>query len=239
MAYYTYEYIENHTKETKRLLGIDDEILKNLIEYVLLLEQKQKELESKSEVYLIKRGGGRKPKLIKEEQIILTLLYRRQNLTFQVLGLMFRVSESTAHKLFHYWQNILRDALPSSLIEQGEREGNIENILDILKEKVLLIDSEEQPIERHLSYQEQKNFYSGKKKQHTFKNQIISINDSNKSGKIIDIIDVVAGEPVPKSDIKIYRENLDKLPEEKKLIGDKAYVGESQIITPQKKPKNS
>jgi hypothetical protein len=51
-------------------------------------------------------------------------------------------------------------------------------------------------------------------------------------------VDVVAGEPGPKSDIKICRQNLYKFDENQTFKADKAYVGESQITTPKKKPKN-
>ncbi|PSN18471.1 hypothetical protein C7271_12380 [filamentous cyanobacterium CCP5] len=35
------------------------------------------------------------------EQIVLTLTYLRQHLTFQMLGLLFDVSESPAHNIFN------------------------------------------------------------------------------------------------------------------------------------------
>ena len=44
-------------------------------------------------------------------------MYLRQGLTFQVLGLLFEVSESTAHNTFNYWQRLFREILPASLIE--------------------------------------------------------------------------------------------------------------------------
>ena len=53
-----------------------------------------------------------------------------------------------------------------------------------------------------------------------------------------DIVDVVVGQPGPISDIKICRQTLNRFKQEQFLSGDKAYVGESQITTPSKKPKN-
>jgi len=51
------------------------------------------------------------------------------------------------------------------------------------------------------------------------------------------IVDVVVGKPGPVSGINLCRECLYKFHPEQRLIGDKAYVGESQIRTPHKKPK--
>jgi len=47
----------------------------------------------------IPAGGGRKPKLSLEEQIILTLTYLRHSATFQLLGIQFSVSETTANNV--------------------------------------------------------------------------------------------------------------------------------------------
>lgn len=101
----------------------------------------------------------------------------------------------------------------------------------ILGELQLIVDSCAQPRERPGEYHEQKRYYSGKKKNHTMKNQLIVL----PSGK--DIVDVVTGQPGAKSDINIFRERKDNFSREQKFIGDKAYEGESQITSPQKKPK--
>ncbi|MEM1392189.1 MAG: transposase family protein [Cyanobacteria bacterium P01_D01_bin.116] len=64
-----------------------------------------------------------------------------------------------------------------------------------------MVDSCEQPIERPGEYKEQKKYSEGKKKNHTRKNQLIVL----PNGK--DIVDVIAGKPGPKSDVKLFRES--------------------------------
>jgi hypothetical protein len=88
-----------------------------------------------------------------------------------------------------------------------------------------------QPRERPGEYKEQKKYYSGKKKSHTFKNQITVLPDGQ------DIVDVIAGEPGPKSDISLFRENQKDFDTNQKFQGDKGYIGEPSIKTPTKKPK--
>ena len=63
-----------------------------------------KEKVEKQKNRLIRPGVGAKPKLLVEYQIVLTLIYLRQGVTFQVLGLIFHVSESKANDIFNYWQ---------------------------------------------------------------------------------------------------------------------------------------
>lgn len=95
--------------------------LKQLIENAEKLhDQKQNELESRK-TRIIAGGGGRKPKLSKAEQIVLTLVYLRHMTTFQLLGIQFGISESTANNIFNYWLPLLRELLPSSLVEQVKK----------------------------------------------------------------------------------------------------------------------
>lgn len=86
--------------------------------------------------------------------------------------------------------------------------------------------------ERPGEYEEQKKYYSGKNKNHTLKNQLIILPDGR------DIVDVVAAKPGTKSDINLFREQQKGFDPRQKFKGDKGYVGEPSIKTPQKKPKN-
>jgi hypothetical protein len=52
-----------------------------------------------------------------------------------------------------------------------------------------------------------------------------------------DIIDVVVGRPGSVSDINLCRERLQLFHPQQQLIGDKAYIEETLIKTPDKKPK--
>ena len=226
------DYIVKNPKETKRLLGIDYEQLQQLIAIAELRHnQKQEEIEKKK-IRIIKKGGGRKPQLEVTEQILLTLVYLRHSPTFQLLGWQFGVSESTANEIFHYWQEIFREILPSSLLEQVKKCGSdCSWVREILTELKLIVDSSEQVRERPKEYEEQKKFYSGKKKNHTLKNQFIVL----PKGK--DIVDVLPGEPGPSSDINLFRERQEEFADNQKFSGDKAYKGEPQISTPHKQPK--
>ena len=135
--------------------------------------------------------------------------------------------------MFNYWQKLFQEELPPSLLEQVKKcQKEEEKIRKQLTNYELIVDSSEQVIERPSSYQDQKQYYSGKQKKHTLKNQFVVL----PKGK--DIVDVVVGKPGPMSDIKICRQTLNRFAPQQFFSGDKAYVGESQITTPSKKPKN-
>lgn len=232
MENFTLAYINKYPKETKRLLGIEYSHLQLLIEQGKILHQRKRKEIEKSKIRINRAGGGNNPKLSIDIQIILMLVYLRHNVSFQLLGLIFQVSESTAYNIFTYWQQLFGDELPPSLLEQVKKSPEeLEDIKEKLSESELIIDSSEQEIERALDYESQQENYSGKQKRHTLKSQLIVL------PKMVDIVDVVAGKAGPTSDIKICRESLSKFSKRQLFCGDKAYVGEEQVTTPQKKPK--
>ncbi|WP_229501654.1 transposase family protein [Nostoc mirabile] len=153
--------------------------------------------------------------------------------TFEILGLHFGISKTEANDTFHYWLKILRKVLPASLLEQVEtNDGSKAIAKELLKEFQLIVDSMEQPRERPSDNQEQQEYFSGKKKQHTFKNQFITLPE----GK--DIVDVEVGKKGPTSDISFFRKQQEKFEKDQRFEGDKAYQGGDNIKTPYKKPRN-
>ena len=95
----------------------------------------------------------------------------------------------------------------------------------------MIVDSCEQRRERPSDYEKQKEYYSGKTKNHTFKNQLIVM----PLGK--DIVDALVGEVGKKSDINLWKERQKEFAPQQKFQGDKAYVGYEAIKTPQKNSK--
>lgn len=114
-------HIESQPQSTQRLLGIKYEQLQLLISKAIQLESEKLKLAENKKVRIIASGGGRKPKLSSPEQIILTLTYLRHLTTFQLLGIQFGVSETTANRMFNYWLPILGEILPPSLLEQVKK----------------------------------------------------------------------------------------------------------------------
>ena len=87
--------------------------------------------------------------------------YLRHYPTFAELSQQFGISESYANKIYHSISNIL-----VNLNIVPNRKKLFEDDFS-----TILIDVTEQPIERPL--RKQKRYYSGKKKQHTIKVQLI------------------------------------------------------------------
>ena len=198
-----------------------------------LRESQERQRIEQTKMRINASGGGRKPILSTENEVGLCLFYLRHLPTFEILGLQFGISKTSANDIFHYWLEILREILPASLLEQVRNQASEREVVqELLTEFELLVDSTEQHRERPREYQEQKKFFSGKKKKHTFKNQFIILPDAQ------DIVDVIVGLPGPASDINLLREQQKKFEATQKFKGDKAYIGEKNVATPHKKPRN-
>ncbi len=221
--------IESHPHEAKRLIGIDYDHVVALAEARHL--EKQAEIET-NKIRINAKGGGRKAEMSAAEGVCLCLVYLRQKPIFEILGLLFDVSKTKANDAFNYWVEILRDILPASQME--EVKGNVQKckeLRQLLTEYKLIVDSTEQPIARPIEYELQQDYYSGKKKMHTLKNQFIVLPQAE------DIVDVTVGEFGKTSDINLFRSSQRNFDKSQKFLGDKAYKGEAAITTPYKKPK--
>lgn len=113
------------------------------------------------EKWPMKKRGAPAKKLTFPDKILLTLWYLRHHPTFDLLGVQFGISESYACKVYHRYRDILVKVL---------RLPSWKRLLDNDLEAIL-IDVTEQPIERPKTHQ--RDFYSGKKKRHTIKAQLI------------------------------------------------------------------
>ncbi len=228
-----FDYIEKYPLRTKQILGISYEQLQSLLSCAI---NRHKEIKIKQESQKIRinaSGGGRPEKLLIQEQVCLCLFYLRQMPTFQVLGMLFGISKTEANDTFHNWIPILRDILPSSLLEQvSNNESDLLFVQEVLTKFRLLVDSMEQPINRPSDDKEQQKYFSGKKRQHTLKSQIIGLPEAK------DIVEVDVGSPGPTADISLFRKSQGKFDKSQPFSGDKAYQGGENITTPHKrKPK--
>lgn len=102
------------------------------------------------------RARGRKPALTLADRVLLTLIYLRSYPTYLELGARFGSSESYAHKIYTFIVKMLLTSLPLPN-DQSLSLAGVKVALDVTA----------QPIERPT--QQQREYYSGKKKQHTIK----------------------------------------------------------------------
>ena len=231
------QLMSQRPEQGKRLIGLGPIALWELWQRILEMDEQQQQQRASNPKRTRQSGGGRKKAGNVLCRLLVALLYLRQHWTMQSMAECLDCAESTVWNYIHEMIPYLRIALPASLLEQWQREcpsierSELEQWLAELPDGELLVDSWEQPIPRAQDTEQQKEYYSGKKKQHTRKNQGITL------PRGVDIVDVVLGEKGPRSDSKLLEQTQAELLAEIPFVGDKAYVGKANTTTPHKKPR--
>jgi len=123
-----------------------------------------------------KPGGGRTGNLRSfTEKLFFVLFYFKCYPTFDVLGLLFDLNRSNAHRNIQKLTPILEKTLGKKMVLPKRKISTLEELFEIFPNvKDLFIDGTERPIQRPKDSEKQKENYSGKKKAHTRKNIVIT-----------------------------------------------------------------
>lgn len=180
-------------------------------------------------------GGGRKAELsVIEDKLLFILVYFRQYPTQEVQGYLFGIGQAQANDWIHRLTGLLNQALGEEQQLPERRPAKLSEVLAACPELTFMIDGTERPINRPKDKDKQKKFYSGKKKSHTVKNNVIT----DRRGKVLYLSDTYEGK---KHDKKIADEEGHCFPAGSKLLQDTGYQGYKPegvtILQPKKKPR--
>ena len=207
-------------KKFKRLFGVNIETFNFLVKIV----KESEKIDKKDKKDEKAQPKGRPPKLTSENQVLVTLQYWREYRTYFHIAQDWDICESTVCRIVHKVEKILISSRHFSLPGKKELYRAKSPI------KAILIDVTETPIER--PSRKQKVYYSGKKKQHTFKAQLV-VNQQNQ-----EIICYVNGQGRD-HDFKIFKQSKLPLSEKIKCLVDKGYQGIKKIHPLSEVPKKN
>ena len=169
-------------------------------------------------------GGGHPYTLRLRERLLMTVTWLRLYLSTEALGFFFDVDKSTASRNTRRLLPCLRQLGDETLgwpepPQRGEGRS-IEQALRDYPDLLAIIDATEQPVERPSDNEQQKEHYSGKKKRHTRKTQVIV----NEKGVIRD---VSASTPGSVHDLEHFRQSgaAQRIPKVVTTGGDAGYQG--------------
>ena len=186
----------------------------------------EKMVEALQPVWRSTPKRGVKPKLGLSDRVLVALEYWREYRTYFHIGNSWEVSESTVCRIVHWveeeWMRSGCFRIP----------GKKQLVRGFGRPDVTVIDVTETPIER--PQQHQKQFYSGKKKRHTLKCQVI-VNQRTK-----EVICLFFGKG-SQHDFKLFQASGVHLHPETESLQDKGYQGLQKLHAnsrlPVKKPK--
>ena len=184
------------------------------------------------------RGGGRISTIPSiADKLVFILFYFRHYPMQSLQGFLFNMSQPQANDWIHRLTPILNETLGIEHQLPARASTDIEKLLQACPELEFMIDGTERPVRRPKDPEQQKHKYSGKKKRHTVKNNIIS---EKKTGKIKGLSPTVSGKM---HDKKLADEQGIRFPKNSKLWQDTGFQGYAPehvtIIQPKKKPRTA
>jgi len=167
-----------------------------------------------------------------EDKLLFILMYLRKATTQDIFGEVFGMPQPVVNK----WVHRLLPGLNQALAKLEEIPARTASDLQVTDDEVKLYfqDGTERPIQRPKDKEAQKTYYSGKKKRHTVKNNVVV----NAQAKIVLLTATCEGK---KHDKKIADEAEFTLPEGSLLYQDNGFQGFAlegvTILQPKKKPR--
>lgn len=182
-------------------------------------------------------GAGRIAHLkLIEDKLLFILFYYRQYPIQEVQGFLFGMSQAQANEWIHRLSPLLNQALGYEQKLPERRAAKLEAVLSTCPSLEFLIDGTERPINRPKDPDRQKQHYSGKKKRHTVKNNLIT---ERRGGQVLYLSDTYEGK---RHDKRIADEEAYRFPPGSKLLQDTGFQGYKpegvMVIQPKKKPRN-
>jgi hypothetical protein len=175
-------------------------------------------------------GAGRKHALTLADRLLMLLMYYRTYTTHAFLGFLFGVDDSAVGRNINPLQPLL-----AGIFRIPERKV----ALDPEDIRELFFDATERPTRR--PERGQREFYSGKKKRHTLKTQVVVVRRTKPPGpgpkpRRVRIAAVCESVPGKTHDKKVYDRSRAVAPRDAKRTGDTAYLG-TGLKTPTRKPR--
>ena len=233
----SYEKVKNHPKRLRACTSLDVDEFEQLLPHFeqawdIFVEVHFTEGKERQRKY----GGGRRATLAKMEDKLFFILYYFKTYPLQeVMGLSFDLSQSQVNVWVHRLSKVLQVALWLAQHSPEREPANLEAVLAECEGLEFMIDGTERRIQRPSDSQDQKKYYSGKKKTHTCKNNVI-VDAFTREVKYLS--QTCEGK---KSDKKICDEEEYAFPTNSLLHKDKGFQGYEPegVITfqPRKKPR--
>ncbi len=167
-----------------------------------------------------------------EDKLLFILMYLRKATTQDIFGEVFGIPQPVVNMWIHVLHPCLNQTLVDLDMIPARTASDLETGNDEIK--VYFQDGTERPIRRPKDQDIQRTYYSGKKKCHTVKNNVLV----NAQGKIVLLTATCEGK---KHDKRISDEAEFTLPEDSVLYQDTGFQGFAlagvTILQPKKKPR--
>lgn len=182
-------------------------------------EYEKKRLSKKRRIRNI--GAGRPFDLKVRDRFVMLLVYYKLYITYTLSGFLFNLDQSNVCRDISILEPLIERCipLPKKLYRRTRRLRTIGEVEEYFPSFKAFVDSTEQEIPRPKNKKKRKNYYSGKKKKHTVKNQYMV----NNQGLILH---KTRHEKGKKHDYGVYKHSHPVTPSQvESVVVDLGYLG--------------
>ena len=181
-------------------------------------EHEKKRLDRDNRIKAV--GQGRKFKLCVKERLLMLLIYYRLYTSYELIGYLFDLDRSNICRDIKHLEPLVKGCIPvpEKIHKRTKKIGTIKELLEYYPEMKAFLDATEQEIPRPKNKRRRKSHYSGKKKKHTVKTQLIV----NNNGLIIHKSDYHRGR---EHDYTVWKKTDPFIPEDVEVGMDLGYQG--------------
>jgi IS5 family transposase len=216
----TYSKLAKRPSQFRSFTGLEPEEFDSLYETIESQhgEYEVKRLDRKVRIRAI--GGGRKFKLVLKDRVLMLLVYYRLYITYTLEGFLFDLDQGNVCRNIKYLEPLVKRCipLPEKVHRRAKKIGTMEELLEYFPELKAIPDATEQEIPRPKNKRRRKSHYSGKKKRHTVKTQLIV----NRKGLIVHKTRHSRGK---KHDYQLYKDTRPFIPPDVEVEADSGYQG--------------
>ena len=165
-------------------------------------------------------GAGRHFKLDLENRFLMILVYYRLYITYTLAGFLFDLDQSNICRDIQKIEGLIRECIPipQKVYPITKRLKTPDEVEKYFPGFLAFTDCTEQQIPRPIDKERRKMYYSGKKKRHTVKNQLMV----NNRGYILHKIGHKKGK---RHDYDVYKKNHPVTPKQVVNVIDLGYLG--------------
>lgn len=216
----TYRRLLKKPRQFKTFTGLSIEEFDKLYEIIekQYPEYEEKRLSRKDRINII--GQGRGFKLSLKERLLMLLMYYRLYTSYTLLEYIFNLDQSNVFRDIKQLEPLVKKCmpLPEKIHKRTKRISTIKELLEYYPEMKAFLDATEQEIPRPKNKKKRRTHYSGKKKRHTVKTQLIT----NKKGLIIH---KTKHRPGREHDYNIWKKTHPYIPPDIEIDADLGYQG--------------
>lgn len=233
------DYLTKHPELFPSVIGITYTQFHSLLYRFSFALHSAEELKAYGKKRLRKPGGGRKPVLRTDSaKLFFILFYYKVYPTFRLAQALFGLDKHNVLLWKVFLEAVLQKTLGRQLVLPKRRINTMHGLLEVCPALAsCIVDATERQIRRPQDPEGQTHFYSGKKKRHTVKNQLVVHPHTR---RILAVSSTVEGK---RHDKKLLEDDaiLSWVPPRATVLGDAGYQGAGSIapwarfVTPPKK----